>query len=150
MFCTHTLHFYLFYQVILKELRSRAVRASSKPNKHFHSANLTWSFFPPTHERTKKQQEFGDASDNEDESEAFFSVKSNFSHCSSQGATASWDGSKGTTAYQLVFDEFKHLEGWPFGLCRRPLVLPPLPNMPADSWMWHRRKSDVKSSGVAN
>jgi hypothetical protein len=134
--------------MILKELRSRGMRASSKPNENY-SAKLIWSFFPPTPENTDKQQEFADATDNEDESEAFFSVKSNFSHCSSQGATASWDGNKGAMVYQSVLDEFKHLEGWPFGLCRRFLVLPPLPNMPADSWMWHRRKSDVKFSGVA-
>lgn len=146
----HTFFFYLYPQMILEELRSRAMRASSKPNKHFYSADLTLSFFPPPLENTDKQQEFQDATDNEDESEAFFSVKSNFSHCFSQGATASWDGNKDATAYQSVLDELKHLEGWPFGLCRRPLVLLPLPNTPADSWMWHRRKSEAKSGGVAN
>ncbi|XP_078156863.1 uncharacterized protein LOC144552742 isoform X2 [Carex rostrata] len=136
--------------LILKELRNRAVRASSKRNEHFYSANLTCLFIPPSLENTDKQKDFQDITDNEDESEAFFSMKSNFSRCSSQGATASWDENKGVKAYQSVLEEFNHLEGWPFGLCRRPLVLPPLPNMPADSWMWHRRKSETKSFGVAN
>ncbi|KAJ4760987.1 Alanine racemase [Rhynchospora pubera] len=116
----------------------------------FYSGNLNLSVFPPPLDSADNpKEEFLDATDNEDESEAFFSVKSNFSRCSSQGATASWDGNKGVTTYRSALEEFRNLEGWPFGLCRQPLVLPPLPSMPADSWMW-RRNSEAKSANVAN
>ncbi|KAJ1700629.1 hypothetical protein LUZ63_000408 [Rhynchospora breviuscula] len=137
--------------MILKELKNRAMRTSSKPKVHFYSGNLNLSFFPPPLDSSDNpKEEFLDANDNEDESEAFFSVKSNFSRCSSQGATASWDDNKGVTTYRSALEEFRNLEGWPFGLCRRPLVLPPLPSMPADSWMWSRRNSEAKSANVAN
>ncbi|KAL5201073.1 hypothetical protein ABZP36_035427 [Zizania latifolia] len=88
----------------------------------------------------------GGDGDGDDESEAFFSVKSFFSRSTSRGATvassfavdpppplpspATWEG-------------FRDCQGWPFGLCRRPAVLPlpPLPSSPADSWKWRNRSS---------
>ncbi|KNA09555.1 hypothetical protein SOVF_152470 [Spinacia oleracea] len=35
-----------------------------------------------------------------------------------------------------IIQEVCHCEGWPFGLCRKTLLLPPLPKSPSESWSW--------------
>ncbi|KAJ3676993.1 hypothetical protein LUZ60_002717 [Juncus effusus] len=131
-------------RMILKEIRGRAIKSKSKSNDFIYSNNFTLSFFPSINNKKnqQKKEDLEETYDNEDESEAFFSVKSNFSHCSSQSATGSWEAIKDHR--MSVLEEFKDCDGWPFGLCRRALVrLPPLPSTPADSWMWRKRSYNV-------
>jgi hypothetical protein len=47
-----------------------------------------------------------------------------------------------------AWERFRDCEGWPFGLCRRPAVLPlpPLPSTPADSWKWRKSVSSLAAS----
>ncbi|KAF9622499.1 hypothetical protein IFM89_031903 [Coptis chinensis] len=64
--------------------------------------------------------------------EAFFSARS----CLSCSSTASkfdlyWDVSR-----QSILQEFRHCEGWPFGLYKKTILLPPLPKRPSESWLW--------------
>ncbi|KAE9600044.1 hypothetical protein Lal_00045823 [Lupinus albus] len=62
--------------------------------------------------------------------EAFYSVKTNLSSCSSKNdleLSKNWRRS--------IIQEFCHCEGWPFGLCRKAILLPPLPKSPSDSWL---------------
>ncbi|KAL2318594.1 hypothetical protein Fmac_032470 [Flemingia macrophylla] len=62
--------------------------------------------------------------------EAFYSVKTNLSRCSSMNEvdmSEYWRRS--------IIQEFCHCEGWPFGLCRRAVLLPPLPKSPSVSWL---------------
>ncbi|WVZ65201.1 hypothetical protein U9M48_014609 [Paspalum notatum var. saurae] len=85
--------------------------------------------------------------DADDESEAFFSVKSYFTRSTSRAATvassACVEMEMDTLRSPEAWERFRDCEGWPFGLCRRPAVLPlpPLPSTPADSWKWRTRKS---------
>ncbi|KAJ1689309.1 hypothetical protein LUZ63_013464 [Rhynchospora breviuscula] len=126
--------------VILKELRSRSIRANSKSGKFFYFQYQTsWpSLFRPSDNINEQKEDFEDASNNDNESQSFFSAKSNFSSYSSQ-----------CEIQQSVLKEFKHLEGWPFGLWRQPVVqLPPLPPTPADSWKWVKRNSELKHSTI--
>ncbi|TKY57799.1 hypothetical protein E2542_SST14852 [Spatholobus suberectus] len=62
--------------------------------------------------------------------EAFYSVKTNLSRCSSMSeldVSEYWRRS--------IIQEFCHCEGWPFGLCRKAVLLPPLPKSPSESWL---------------
>lgn len=65
--------------------------------------------------------------------EGFLSVKTNFSRSSSFS---------GIDLYEFqrlsIIEELCHCEGWPFGLCRRALLLPPLPKSPSESWSWRK------------
>lgn len=87
----------------------------------------------------------GDYCDADDESEAFFSVKSFFTRSTSRAATVASSACMAldplppaTLRSPEAWERFRDCEGWPFGLCRRPAVLPlpPLPSTPADSWKW--------------
>ncbi|KAJ1289974.1 hypothetical protein BS78_02G206000 [Paspalum vaginatum] len=91
--------------------------------------------------------------DADDESEAFFSVKSFFTRSTSRAATVA-----SSACMEIMgppppmtpeaWERFRDCEGWPFGLCRRPAVLPlpPLPSTPADSWKWRKSASSLAAS----
>ncbi|KAK7310863.1 hypothetical protein RJT34_08630 [Clitoria ternatea] len=71
--------------------------------------------------------------------EAFYSVKTNLSRCSSLkelDLSKYWKRS--------VIEEFCHCEGWPFGLCRKAVLLPPLPKSPSESWLSRKIQSSTK------
>ncbi|CAM8883503.1 unnamed protein product [Rhodiola kirilowii] len=36
----------------------------------------------------------------------------------------------------MLLEELLGCEGWPFGLLRKVVLLPPLPSSPSDSWSW--------------
>ncbi|XP_020220125.1 uncharacterized protein LOC109803070 [Cajanus cajan] len=71
--------------------------------------------------------------------EAFYSVKTNLSRCSS---LSDLDLSKYWK--RSVIEEFCHCEGWPFGLCRRAVLLPPLPKSPSESWLSRKIQPTTK------
>ncbi|KAJ8438994.1 hypothetical protein Cgig2_012990 [Carnegiea gigantea] len=86
------------------------------------------------------------------DSEAFFSVKTNFSHCSSvkdmdlhESKWWAWEGFLDSSEIRrrAIIQEFCHCEGWPFGLCRKVLLLPPLPKSPSESWTWCKGTAKV-------
>lgn len=72
--------------------------------------------------------------------DAFASAKTTFSRCSSMSRIELPDFQK----RRLIIQEFRHCEGWPFGLCRRALLLPPLPKSPSDSWSWRKIPRGIK------
>lgn len=65
----------------------------------------------------------------------FFSVKSRFSRSSSVNKLDYQESCK----HSIVLLELYHYEGWPFGLCKKAFLLPPLPKSPSDSWSWRKR-----------
>lgn len=71
--------------------------------------------------------------------EQFYSVKTNLSRCSSLNEldlSEYWRRS--------IIHEFCHCEGWPFGLCRKAVLLPPLPKSPSESWLYRKIQSSTK------
>lgn len=88
----------------------------------------------------------------EQEREEFLSVKSDFSCCSSIESKDVFVSVKTSLsrcssfkaidfkAFQRrsIIQEFCHCEGWPFGLCRKAVLLPPLPKSPSESWSWNK------------
>lgn len=89
-----------------------------------------------------------------DHAEEFLSAGSRLSRCSSATSldaflTAKTCLSRCSSLSRIEFQDFDrrrrsiileliHCEGWPFGLCRKALLLPPLPKSPADSWLWSK------------
>ncbi|KAL0351981.1 UNVERIFIED_CONTAM: hypothetical protein Scaly_1586800 [Sesamum calycinum] len=74
--------------------------------------------------------------------DAFVSVKTRFSRSSSMNKIDFQDFSR-----QSVFLDLLHCEGWPFGLCRKALLLPPPLKSPSDSWSWKKSGRIVKVDG---
>ncbi|KAH6755710.1 hypothetical protein C2S52_010123 [Perilla frutescens var. hirtella] len=75
--------------------------------------------------------------------DAFFSAKTCFSRCSSMSRIDFQDFDK----RRSIILELIHCQGWPFGLCRKALLLPPLPKSPADSWLWTKSGRIIKING---
>lgn len=71
--------------------------------------------------------------------EAFLSVKTNFSRSSSLSGIDFYEFRRPS-----IIEELCHCEGWPFGLCRRAMLLPPLPKSPSESWSWRKGTRVVK------
>ncbi|CAL9779021.1 unnamed protein product [Musa acuminata subsp. burmannicoides] len=123
-------------QRIILEIRSRAMKTKSRPHELLFSGKLARGVSPTTGRADITGEE---EHDDDDESEAFFSVKSCFSCCSTDGSTE-------LEEFGSLLGEFRHCEGWPFGLRRRAVALPPLPSSPSDSWMWHKRNLVTRTS----
>ncbi|KAJ6335180.1 hypothetical protein OIU78_011922 [Salix suchowensis] len=68
--------------------------------------------------------------------EAFVSAEPNSSRCPSFDE---FDFPK-----RSILQEFCQCQGWPFGLCRKAVLLPPLPKSPSESWSWRKGARIVK------
>lgn len=73
--------------------------------------------------------------------DTFFSVRTNLSRSSSLNRL---DYYSDFLNKRLMFQELSHCEGWPFGLCRKAVLLPPLPKSPSESWSWRKHPRSVK------
>jgi hypothetical protein len=72
--------------------------------------------------------------------EVFHSVKTNISRSSSL------DGVDFQEFWRRsIIQELCHCQGWPFGLCRKAVLLPPLPKSPSESWSWRKGTRITKS-----
>lgn len=72
--------------------------------------------------------------------EAFMSVKTNLSRCSSMSSIEFPMFKR----RRSIIRELCHHQGWPFGLCRKALLVPPLPKSPSESWMWRKSTRLIK------
>ncbi|KOM51522.1 hypothetical protein LR48_Vigan09g018100 [Vigna angularis] len=126
--------------------------------------SFSWVYSPATKElfvteavTPQKKVEGGDKEN--DEREEFLSVKSCFSRCSSSPSGSVFYSVKTNLSRcssfndlhqqskhwrRSVIEEFCHCEGWPFGLCRRAVLLPPLPKSPSESWLSRKMKPSIK------
>lgn len=144
----------LFSQVIVSAVRSKAME-KLKHKSMILRDGFSWVYSPATRELyvTQKmapnEKEGGNEEHEENEEflsvkscfscnsflsangETFYSVKTNLSRCSSLNEVVDlseyWRRS--------IIQEFCHCEGWPFGLCRKAVLLPPLPKSPTESWL---------------
>ncbi|KAI4321529.1 hypothetical protein MLD38_034897 [Melastoma candidum] len=146
-------------EAIISEIRSRAIEKLRHKSNHsvdgfslvFSSMDISELCFFSIEEPHRKEG-CGDNRDVEKEEfasvrsfltccssvvasrEAFFSAKSNLSRSSSLNDLDNQDLKR-----RLIFRELCHCKGWPFGLCRKLLYLPPLPKSPSESWSWRKR-----------
>jgi hypothetical protein len=165
-----------------RQMKKRSRWNLDSPTLPLSSAAFAWSYTPldprivlekvsspktcvvvqAAEEKVKEKEEEpetadddGDYCDADDESEAFFSVKSFFTRSTSREATVAsssagvMDPPPPMLRSPETWERFRDCEGWPFGLCRRPaavLPLPPLPSTPADSWKWRKSVSNLAAS----
>ncbi|XP_057424458.1 uncharacterized protein LOC130718038 [Lotus japonicus] len=155
-------------EVIVSAVRSRAMeKQKQKPSPFRDGFSLVYS--PATREFyvTKKmapqaseggdeeQDQSAGGDEEQDQSEEFLSVKSCFSCCSSREAfySVKTNLSISSSMNELDFSgywkrsiiqELCHCQGWPFGLCRKALLLPPLPKSPSESWLSSKIQPSTK------
>ncbi|KAG9145966.1 hypothetical protein Leryth_015605 [Lithospermum erythrorhizon] len=73
--------------------------------------------------------------------DAFVSAQASFSRSSS----LNWlDLHTTSQRHPSIIENFRHCEGWPFGLSRKTLLLPPLPKSPSDSWSWRKNGGKLR------
>lgn len=75
--------------------------------------------------------------------DVFLSVKTSLSRCSSLNGFEFNDFQK----RQSIIQQLCHCKGWPFGLCRKAVLLPPLPKSPSESWSW-RKGHELRSKSL--
>ncbi|WOG93492.1 hypothetical protein DCAR_0312776 [Daucus carota subsp. sativus] len=147
-------------EMFVSAVLSRYMESKARRKGSLALESCSWAFDPSTGEfsiapKTIKQKEedsvqvtaetedfysvcscFSYCSNTATNMEAFVSVRSNLSECSS----LSHEGYLEWPRRSIIL-EFCHCEGWPFGLCRRALLLPPLPKSPSESWLWCKSNS---------
>ncbi|KAK8683828.1 hypothetical protein V6N13_039874 [Hibiscus sabdariffa] len=145
-------------QVVVSEIRIRAME-KMKRRPRLMAESFTWVLYPSTGElymSSKHAQRREDETEEEEffsvgsclslcssgaSREAFMSAKSNFSRCSSLKQIdfpETWKLDLEDFRRRSIIREFCHCEGWPFGLCRKAVLLPPLPKSPSESWSWRK------------
>ncbi|KAM7280522.1 hypothetical protein ACFE04_007656 [Oxalis oulophora] len=154
-------------EVVISAIRSAAMeKMKKKPQSRFKGDNFTWLFSPETGELFIAEKAINDNKKKHDlevegeEKFEFQSVKSYFSCCSTMnkeefvscGTGLSRCSSMKDIDFQnlqkidfeefwrrwSIIEELCHCEGWPFGLCRKAIFLPPLPKSPSESWTWRK------------
>lgn len=152
----------LFLQLVVSAVRSRAIE-KSRQRSFVLTDSFSWVFSPRTGELYLAPKIFqdkdGDDEEVDDEREEFLSVASRFSCCSSALSKEAFVSVKtnfsrcSSFSEVLGFQDFPkrsillelcHCEGWPFGLCRKAVLLPPLPKSPSESWSWRKGSRIVK------
>ena len=142
-------------QVVVSEIRSRAME-KMKRRPSLIAESFSWVLSPSSGELyiTSKHAKRRDKDNEDDERkefffscsgavsrEAFLSANTNFSRCSSLNKIDFpdiWKFDFQDFRRRSINQEFCHCEGWPFGLCRKAVLLPPLPKSPSESWSWRK------------
>ncbi|XP_061343623.1 uncharacterized protein LOC133289652 [Gastrolobium bilobum] len=148
---------------VVSAVRSRAMEKQKHKSSPLRGG-FSWVYSPATRELFVTQRmvpqarEGGD--EEHDEREEFLSVKSCFSCCSSSAMSAAeafysvkTNLSRCSSMNEIdlseywrrsIIQEFCHCEGWPFGLCRKAVLLPPLPKSPSESWLSRKIQQSTK------
>ncbi|KAG6585650.1 hypothetical protein SDJN02_17247, partial [Cucurbita argyrosperma subsp. argyrosperma] len=146
---------------IVSEIRSRAMEKLRR--KTNLSDSFSWVFSPATKElyiTSMEIEKMGESRNEDNTGDEFYSVQSFLTCCSSAATKEAFfsveaNFSRGSSLNGLDFvdedlkrhtalQELCHCEGWPFGLCRKALFLPPLPKSPSESWSWSKWNKGTK------
>ncbi|GAB4852111.1 hypothetical protein Ancab_016301 [Ancistrocladus abbreviatus] len=157
-------------EVIVSMVRSRAMEAKFRRRNFLRNDSFSSVFHPTLGEVFVRAAAKNKSDNNNDEerdeflsvkshfsvscystaadTEAFFSVNTNFSRCTSLNLDAGLDCFLDLQRRSII-QEFCHCEGWPFGLCRKAVLLPPLPKSPSESWSWHKGARTLKAKKIS-
>lgn len=158
---------FLRLQVFISAVISRTMEKQKlKASVLRHS--FSWVYSPATKElfvtEAVAPQKRAEGDEKNDEGEEFLSVKSCFSRCSSSPSGSAFYSVKTNLSRcssfndlhqskhwrRSVIEEFCHCEGWPFGLCRRAVLLPPLPKSPSESWLSRKMQPSTKKPWISS
>ncbi|EXB50016.1 hypothetical protein L484_003373 [Morus notabilis] len=148
-------------EVVVSAIRSGALEKLRRKPVLLMSDSFSWVYSTVTRElyiTPKGIEQKEDMNGVDCEGEEFLSVKSCFSCCSSAASRdvfvsvkSSFSRSSSLNGVDLkefqrrsIIQEFCHCEGWPFGLCRKAVLLPPLPKSPSESWSWRKGTKTAK------
>ncbi|XP_019237502.1 PREDICTED: uncharacterized protein LOC109217690 isoform X1 [Nicotiana attenuata] len=148
-------------QVFISAVISKYMELKCRRKTNISTEKFTWAFSPTTGDlfiSARLRQKEDNEDQEKEESEDFYSVASRLSPCSSSTSfeafvTAKTIFSPSSSLDRIdfqdlwrhsVIQDFSHCEGWPFGLYRKALLLPPLPKSPSDSWSWRKSAGTVK------
>lgn len=147
-----------FDSVVVSAIRSQAMEAKMRRKAGLATESF-WYVFSPTTGKLfiapkASSNQYKTKDDDGDEGEEFQSAASRFSVSSSAAVSMdefvsaktnfSWPSRFGWFEFQdlgrrnNIIQELCDCEGWPFGLCRKALMLPPLPKSPSESWSWRK------------
>lgn len=152
--------FVIFPQVVVSAIRSKAMEKLKRRHSNL-ADSFSWVYSPTTGEfymTSKGGQRKEDYDDEDDDMEEFVTVGSCLSCCSTALSREAYysiksNFSRSSSLNGLDFQEFWrrsiirelcHCEGWPFGLGRKAVLLPPLPKSPSESWKWRKGSRIVK------
>ncbi|WCJ35394.1 hypothetical protein M5689_016651 [Euphorbia peplus] len=149
-------------EVIVSTIRSRAMERSRR-RSFVLTDSFSWVFSPKTGElflapKIVGEKDYNDDEEDESEKEEFVSVGSCFSCCSSRFISVETNFSRCSSLSEVIelqdfsklsiLQELCHCEGWPFGLCRKAVLLPPLPKSPSESWSWRKGTTALKIPSI--
>ncbi|GMI96744.1 hypothetical protein like AT1G47410 [Hibiscus trionum] len=156
-------------EVVVLEIRNRAME-KMKRRPSLMAESFSWVLSPSTGELIYISSKHPNRRDNDNEDDEFFSVGSCFSLCSSGASREAFMSTKSNFSCGLssnkvdfpefwkfdledfqrrsIIREFCHCEGWPFGLCRKAVLLPPLPKSPSESWSWRKGTRLAKATYI--
>ncbi|PON39590.1 hypothetical protein PanWU01x14_303700 [Parasponia andersonii] len=150
-------------EVVVSAIRSGAIEKLKRKPIFLSSDSFSWVYYSPitrelyiSPKGLEQKEDIGEDEDNEREEylsvkscfsccssgasrDVFLSVKTSFSRCSSFNGPDLKEFQR-----RSIIQEFCHCEGWPFGLCRKAVLLPPLPKSPSESWSWRKGTKMVK------
>ncbi|CAN4095390.1 unnamed protein product [Withania somnifera] len=149
-------------EVFISAVISQYMELKCRRKTTITTDKFTWAFSPTTGDLFISAR-LGQKEDKEDQEkevrEDFHSVASHLSPCSSATSseafvTAKTVFSRSSSLDRIDFQdpwrrhsvikELSDCEGWPFGLYRKALFLPPPPKSPSDSWSWRKSTRMVK------
>lgn len=145
--------------MVVSEIRTRAMEKLKRRPSVIITDSFSWVFSPKTRELYLKTELKKEEEKDEEEGaredyfsvcscfscssaltrEAYYSVRTNLSRCSSLNGIDFQDFCRLDQDSRLaIIKELWYCEGWPFGLCRKAVLLPPLPKSPSESWSWRK------------
>ncbi|XVF39967.1 hypothetical protein PTKIN_Ptkin01aG0075400 [Pterospermum kingtungense] len=132
-------------EVVVSEIRSKAME-KMKRRPSVMAESFSWVVSPSTGELyiTSKQAKPRDKDDEHDE---LFPVETCFSFCSSAVSKEAFLLAK-TDCSSLNKTDFQDLR--PFGLCRKVVLLPPLPKSPSEPWTWRKGTGLAKTPYISS
>ncbi|KZV45191.1 hypothetical protein F511_11791 [Dorcoceras hygrometricum] len=146
-------------EVFVSAIISKYMESKCKRKSAIGLDNVYWALSPRTPQIDGNSD--GGIYGGEDTIDEFYSVNSRLSRCSSGASFETFVSvkkwlSRSSSLNQTnscafgnrsMIMEFCHYDGWPFGLFRKALLLPPLPKSPADSWSWRKSGRTVRIHG---
>ncbi|XP_027149521.1 uncharacterized protein LOC113749852 [Coffea eugenioides] len=146
-------------EIFVSAIISTYMESKISRNSGLTVDNFSWALSPETRELFVTPKPMHQKGNDDEPMDDYFSPHSRLSRCStvsSMGAFASAktaftrSSSLGRIDFQdfwrrhSIIQELSHCQGWPFGLCRKALLLPPLPKSPSDSWLWRKSTGVIK------
>ncbi|KAL1200944.1 hypothetical protein V5N11_000786 [Cardamine amara subsp. amara] len=138
------------HEVVVFQIRSRAMeKLRKKPRACMERERLTYQVPKELDIEKEEGNEFcsvgscfSECCQSDLSIEGYMTAKTEFSRCSSLKGVELENQWKMYYTNQIrkgsVIQELCHCQGWPFGLGRKAVLLPPLPKSPAESWSWRK------------